>query len=752
MKRTTIIIATIIYAVLSCNDIQGQTENFAHACDSTELKLPGYDFDDTKLEEVVVTAKKKLVESDGATLSYNVEEDPDSKSSTVIEMLRKVPMVSVDAEDNIRVKGEQNFKIYINGKEDPMLSGDPKTVLKSMPATSIKKIEVITEPGAKYEADGTGGILNIITDKKNALEGYLLNINASMRRDGMNAGLYGRTKIGNVTMSANGSMSNSLGLTLDEEASVTQNYYGDNPKTLVRKTDNYKVDNKYYQGSFNMSWEADTMNLMTVSFYYGNSEGTQNFQEHDYMTDNLTGIRIYSMNQNTHYKWGGTWLGTELSYQHTFGREDHHIVGSYIFNHGTRNNDQDFERYNVENYPFPYTPIFQTNQTGYYNKHSLQIDYSNTFGKKHTLEAGFKGIIYPSDSHNYNLEGNDLSSLIVSSDDDIRLKQTQNIMAAYTSYTAKFGKFGYRAGVRYEYTHYGVSYPDGKGDGFNTNLNDFVPNAALHFSFRQNTLRAAYQMRISRPSIYNLNPYRETGDIGTVSYGNPDLKSERLNQVTISWSNYGGPVGGQLQLGYGHVGNAINNYMFLKDGMMNVTYLNLGKKESFGLDGNLQWRMTNVMNFGLSGNVSYNKWQCDDERLKINTGKWSGNASGNWDWSMPRDFRMTAYGGWGCHAAMQQSNTMNWYYYGLSLGKSLLKEKRLTVTAGLQTLLPARRTYSRTTRTEGLDMTMKASESQWSCSIGVSYRLGKLRNDVRRTAADIEKVEGESGGGGLPRN
>lgn len=119
--------------------------------------------DDSILQEVTVTAKKKLVQSDGATLTYNVEDDPESTVNTIIEMLRKVPMVTVDAEDNIMVNGNSDFKIFINGKEDPMLSGDVKTILKSTPASAVKKIEVITEPGAKYDAGGTGGILNLVT-------------------------------------------------------------------------------------------------------------------------------------------------------------------------------------------------------------------------------------------------------------------------------------------------------------------------------------------------------------------------------------------------------------------------------------------------------------------------------------------------------------------------------------------------------------------------------------------------------------
>ena len=171
---------------------------------------PDVDLDTIKLSseaetlgELVVAARRKLVESDGAKLTYNVEEDPMAQSNTILELLRRVPMVTVDANDDIKVKGESNFKIYLNGKEDPMLSGDIKTVLKSIPASTIKKIEVITEPGAKYDAEGVGGILNIITDQKRTIEGYNASVNMYVNNRNYGGGAYARTKIRNVTASLN---------------------------------------------------------------------------------------------------------------------------------------------------------------------------------------------------------------------------------------------------------------------------------------------------------------------------------------------------------------------------------------------------------------------------------------------------------------------------------------------------------------------------------------------------------------------
>ena len=116
-----------------------------------------------ELGSVEIVAQKPLVKADIDKIEYNVQDDPDSKTNTVLEMLRKVPLVTVDGEDNIKVNGSSSFKIHVNGKPDNMMSDNPVDVLKSMPANTIKHIEVITNHGAKYDAEGVGGILNIVT-------------------------------------------------------------------------------------------------------------------------------------------------------------------------------------------------------------------------------------------------------------------------------------------------------------------------------------------------------------------------------------------------------------------------------------------------------------------------------------------------------------------------------------------------------------------------------------------------------------
>ena len=118
------------------------------------------------LEGVTVTRMRRLAKADADKITYDVKNDDDAKASTVLDMLRKVPMVSVDGEDNITVNGSSSFKVYVDGKPNMMMSSAPSQVFKSMPASMAKSIEVVTNPGAKYDAEGGAGVLNIVMNKE----------------------------------------------------------------------------------------------------------------------------------------------------------------------------------------------------------------------------------------------------------------------------------------------------------------------------------------------------------------------------------------------------------------------------------------------------------------------------------------------------------------------------------------------------------------------------------------------------------
>ncbi|MDE6422024.1 MAG: hypothetical protein K2K95_01240, partial [Muribaculaceae bacterium] len=155
------------------------------------------------LDDLEVVASRPIIKSDGAKLSYDLKEDISSKGLTLSDALRKVPMVTVDGEGNIRINGQDNFKIYVNGKEDPSISANYKDLFKAMPAEAVMKVEVITEPGAKYDAEGTAGILNLVTISRNTTDGYSASFNASFTKQQSGVSAYGRMKHGRLSMSAN---------------------------------------------------------------------------------------------------------------------------------------------------------------------------------------------------------------------------------------------------------------------------------------------------------------------------------------------------------------------------------------------------------------------------------------------------------------------------------------------------------------------------------------------------------------------
>ena len=132
------------------------------------------------LPEINIVAVKPLIKAEADKTTYSIAEDPDSRTYTLLEMLRKVPLVTVDGEDNVKVNGQSSFKIYMNGRPSNMFSNNPKEVLRSIPASMIKKVEVITDPGARYDAEGVSGILNIVT-KGAEFEGYNASINTTVR-------------------------------------------------------------------------------------------------------------------------------------------------------------------------------------------------------------------------------------------------------------------------------------------------------------------------------------------------------------------------------------------------------------------------------------------------------------------------------------------------------------------------------------------------------------------------------------------
>lgn len=705
--------------------------------------------DESTLNEVVVTYRKPLIESDGGTLTYNMEEDPMAKSNNVLEMLRKVPMVTVDAEDNIKVKGQSSFKILVNGKEDPMFStGNISTVLKAMPASTIKKIEVITEPGAKYDAEGAAGILNIVTIGKQNLEGVFGNINAWVGKGGSGASGYIRTKIGKVAASLNASYYASE--PFKQTSNSTSEVENLNSETnRLQKTQSKQPSQDYSStyGNFNLSWEPDTLNLFTISANISNwnskSGATGQMDMFNSMNESVWHALMDMRNKYNSLSYGG-----QISYQHTFKKEGHYIVASYQTGNNDGNSKSIQEYTEVENFPVDYR--YQLNKsTSKYMRHVGQIDYALPITEKHLIEAGAKFTGMTNQSLDYPMRGMSEETAEKIINEERKTENYQNILAIYASYRGKFGDFTGKVGVRYEHTNMGLKYKIGDNEDFSSTLNDVVPNASLSYNFTPGSnMRLGYQMRISRPSLWQLNPYRSSNSITSVYYGNPDLTSEKSHNLSLSYSNYGGKIGGSAGIGYDYNGNSICDYIFSgTDGLINSTYANIGRQQTTSLNVNVDWSIIDNMNLSLYGYGYYKDIRATSPELTAHTSGWGGNFNINWNYRLPYSIRLSAYGGGGSGWFDIQWKSASWYYYGMSVAKSFLKDDALTLSLGTQNMFNPTRTSSSSSHADGLTTRNRYSYSNWGLSFSVTWQFGSLRSDVKRTAANVSGDDSGSGGG-----
>ena len=226
--------------------------------------------DDETLKSATVTALKPLVKMEVDKMTYKVEDDIDSKSMTMLDMLRKVPMVTVDAQDNITVNGSSSFKVYVDGKPNAMLSSNPSQIFKMMPASAFKSVEVITNPGAKYDAEGVGGVLNLITDKSTGQKAVQDGYNASLHlqadsQKSLGGGAMLTGQKGKFSFSANlGAMRQTMdGIS----AELSRQEVDGSGNVLSDLLSSATVDQTApgVHGDFTASYEIDTLRLLTAT-------------------------------------------------------------------------------------------------------------------------------------------------------------------------------------------------------------------------------------------------------------------------------------------------------------------------------------------------------------------------------------------------------------------------------------------------------------------------------------------------------
>lgn len=717
-----------------------------------------------QLETVEVVAYKPLVKADVDKIAYSVEDDPEANTNTVIEMLKKVPMVTVDGQDNIRVNGNSSFKIYVNGKPNNMMTKNPKEVLKSMPASSIKKIEVITNPGPKYDAEGVGGILNIVTEGKGP-EGYNATFSGRANNSSYGGGLYATVKQGKLTMSVNYNASSNhspKGYTYSDRSQIGT----DGTVTSSTVADGYTKGHSQWQGGdVEASYEIDTLRLITGSFSLSKFTSKRDALNTAFSTVPATGQRLYGYRSPSHSKENWDDYSASLDYQRSFSVKDRLLTLSYRLESSPSTSDSRYlytDREAADDWQTFIDRMRDQRMDGDENtmEHTFQIDYTTPFAKHHTWEAGVKYILRrnKSDNDRYNL-GTDDKDETYDSDNSSHYRHHNDILAAYTGYGLTLDKWSARLGLRYEHTLQKVEYLLGRGTNFHKNFDDLVPSARLGYKFSDATnLSLGYKMRINRPGIWYLNPYLDDRIPDAISQGNPNLDTEKSNAVDLQFSSYNSKLTYTLTGTYRFVNNSIESVDRLVndrdiEGLPNPTgkdviyssYANIGHIQYAGLMAYANWTPITNTRITLNGSVGYSHMS-DGQSLR-NHG-WCTNI----DASLQQTFAKT----WIFNASYYvqtpqptlQGKDARYQWYNFSLSKSFM-DKRLTLTAYIINPFGKRYfCYRSETVADNFRTTASSSWCQLYYGVSVRFRIGKLKASVKHTERTVENNDVKQGGGG----
>lgn len=693
---------------------------------------------DASLGVAEVVAQRPLVKAEIDKMTYSMAEDPDAKNNTLLEMLRKVPMVTVDGEDNVKVNGNASFKVYVDGKPNAMMSANPSMIFKAYPASAIKKIEVITNPGAKYDAEGVAGVLNIITNTQTATQGYTLTLNGSVGNRGESGSAFAVAQFGKFMLSAHygtGYHKQPVSTTTMERELYDETLYH-----LLQSHTVSKGHGMFQFGNLEASYEFSPKDLLSVSAGIHGWNGKNN---------NTSINKMFAVDGNETYRYQVAsrtkslyqTINASADFQHSF-TEDNRLTLSYQYSHNPQTTQVWTENTDMVNLPANFgLKDLASDPDNLSYEQTAQVDFTSELDKKkqHTLSVGLKYInrINRSNNVDYTREAGSDDEFTRDETRSLRYRHQGDIGAAYLQYNLKIKNWAAMVGNRYEYYHVRVTYPDGKSRPFGTHMDDWVPSVTLGYNLKPTMmLKAGYNLRIARPDISYLSPYQVSYSPEAVKYGNPNLKSEKGHNLNMTFSTFSAKLTLNATLTYAFSNNGMEEYSFVKDGVMYTTYEGFRHSKETTLSTFINWTIIKgtTLNLNASGSYADRKAQV----IGCHNSGFAGNAWGGIQQVLPWKMKLGLWLGGNTKQVTLQGRTAGFYFYSLNLSRTFLKEDRLSVNLQAGNFIGRYHNFRNTTSTSQMHMFTNTRTDFLRYSIGISYRLGSLKASVKKTQRSIE--------------
>ncbi|MBS4072589.1 MAG: TonB-dependent receptor [Algoriphagus sp.] len=707
------------------------------------------------LQEVTVQGQRELIEERVDRTIYKAENDKTTAGGDATDVLRRVPMLSVDLDGNVSMRGSANILVLIDNRPSAIAASSIADALRQIPADEIKAVEVITSPSARFDAEGTSGVINIVT-KKNNLQGMTLNINSGAGLRGSNLGLQGSARKGKMGFSLGGfgrSGYNILGSF--ENQQITNGANGTITRTVQSAdTKRQEIFGRY---NFGVDYEIDKYNFITGAVNFG-IRNSQNWQE-NFMTQSfLNDVLRAQQNREINTLDNSNSVDVSLNYTKTFEKRGKEL--SFLTLYSLNNRENSFTNTLFEDDMEDILSRLKNINPSKNEEFTVQVDYVTPVDQKGTqiIEYGAKNILRKAYSDFAYFQAQGANGAFVELEDPTlsnEFSYDQNVTAGYLSYTLQFLKnYTLKPGLRYEYTTINADFKT-EFEAEIPSYGTLVPSLNASRKLKNgNMIKAAYNRRIQRPSLRFLNPNIEASNPQQLSQGNPTLDPELTDNYELGYSTF---IKGTTLNFTGFYRNTTGSIQAIRDvrndGIIFTSFENIGREQALGT--NLFFNVNINNKLSLNGGMDLYYSMLDNgltnPQFAAQNEGWvvSGRMFGNY--TLPKDWQIQVFSFARGRQVQLQGTSGGFAAYGLNFNKQL-KEKRGSLGFGAENFLMKEFVIRNEIVTPTIMQNSTNRIQNMNFKINFTYRIGKMSLDQaprrRKSINNDDLKEGENGGQG----
>lgn len=694
-----------------------------------------------ELETVEVTAEKNEITFGLDKKVFSVEKQINATGGTAEDVLRNIPSITFDTDGNLSLRGNSNVRILINGKPSALTGGRGGAVLEAIPASSIKDVEIMTNPNAKYSPEGTGGMINIITKKQNKAgfnTSVALNIGTRNKYDGS---INLNWRVGKFNFFSN--YSGRYGDYLGERTSNRTQF--DSDLTRTTNTDTYSTRTRIshtLKGGLEYFFSPKTTLIGSVTYNPGQRESggeiTRAYLQNGLLTD--TSLEDFTSDETS------TDLEYDLNFTRRFKEEGQEFSMGARYS-TSKENELEIGNENIKNTDgFGSDNFF--NERGLESEDSqqirLQADYTHPFKNKMKLETGYQTEIRIIDN---DYEFNAFDGRGLTYDFDNQFGYEEQIHAVYGIWSGEKDKFAYSAGLRAEQVFVDAQFvSQDETEGISTFTNPYFkmyPSASASYKLSESsTIQTSYSRRVNRPRVRSLSPFRQVRDSLSFSEGNPELLPEFVNSFEVNHLTFT-PVG-TFSIGayYRKTNDPINRYQDRETipGKTISTWRNFESEQEYGLEIIGTYRFKKIARLSANSNIYRSVIDASNVREGLGNSGFlmSGRVSVNVTVWKDMDIQIASF--FRSSGVSAQGNYAPIYSMDLAIKKTILKGKG-ALTFRLSDPFDTR-DFEIDINQDDLQQYLRFKRESRIAFLGFSYSLRqekRKRGDYRR---------GERGGGG----